>query len=153
MQYGATTYLKAVKTSKIVADAEIADLLQCKPGTACVHVHLLRSERHAKIPFCVTDVYRVSSPDALTKRLLNLKEVVLAIVETLSVKHIGRVEQRISASRLNAASARELATPAREPCLLIIRRHFDYRGGLILAAVNQHRAADFVYAMDLKRSQ
>ena len=76
-----------------------------------------------------------------------------AIVETLSVKHIGRVEQRISASRLDPASAKSLRTPAKEPCLLIVRRHFDYKGKLILSAVNQHRAVDYVYAMELKRSK
>lgn len=153
MQYGANTHLTAVKTSRIQADAEIAALLQCEVGTRCIHVHCLRSERHAKLPFCITDIYRIASVDALTKRLSNLKEAVLAIVETLSIKHIWRVEQRISAGRLNAAGAKELATPANEPCLLIVRRHFDHKGGLILAAVNQHRAADFVYVMELKRSK
>ena len=153
MQYGANTHLTAMKTSRLVADAEIAALLQCDVGTRCVHVHCLRSERHAKVPFCVTDVYRIDAADALTKRMASLKDAVLAIVETLSVKHIGRVEQRISASRLDPASARSLRTPAKEPCLLIVRRHFDYKGKLILAAVNQHRAVDYVYAMELKRSK
>jgi DNA-binding GntR family transcriptional regulator len=83
----------------------------------------------------------------------SLKDAVLAIGETLSVKHIDRVEQRISARMVDAQSAKALGTPMRSPCLLIVRRHFDYKGKLLLAAVNQHRAADFVYVMDLKRSK
>ena len=152
MQYGATTHLTAIKTSRIAADAEIAALLQCEPGTRCVRVHCHRSEHNGKMPFCVTDVYRVGTGDALSKRMASLKDAVFAIVETLSVKHIGRVEQRISARLVDADSAKALGTPLRSPCLFIVRRHFDYKGRLILAAVNQHRAADFVYVMDLKRS-
>ncbi len=153
LQYGADTHLTAISTTKIKADAEIAELLQCEVGTRCIHVHCIRSERHAKIPFCVTDVYRVATADTLTKRLSSIKEAVFAIVDTLAIKHISRVEQRISADRLNVDNAKELSAQTSDACLLIVRRHFDYRGALIMAAVNQHRAVDFVYAMDLKRSK
>ena len=47
MQYGATTHLTAIKTSRIAADAKIAALVQCEPGTRCVQVHCHRSERNA----------------------------------------------------------------------------------------------------------
>lgn len=153
LQYAATSRFTAIRTSRIRAHAEIAGLLQCDLDTRCIHLHCLRSERHAQKPFCVTDVYRIATPDTLTKRLASLKEALRAIAETLSIRHVGRVEQRISASRLNAEAAKELGVPTNDPCLLIVRRYFDHKNALIMVAINQHRAADYVYAMDLKRSK
>jgi DNA-binding GntR family transcriptional regulator len=152
LQYGANTRLQIKSAVKVPADERVSRLLDCPIGTRCVRLHGLRSERNAKMPFCVSDIYRVATPDALTKRLASVKGAVYAIVDELAVGHIGRVEQHISAGKMNVDTAHMLGGKPRDPMLVIVRRYFDTDNCLILVAVNQHRASDFVYSMELKRS-
>jgi GntR family transcriptional regulator len=152
LQYGATTRLQIVRTAREVADERIARLLDCAVGARCVHLHGVRSERNTPAPFCVSDIYRVATPDALTKRLTSVKGAVYAIIDELAIGHVGRVEQHISARKMSASTAALLGAKAKEPTLVIVRRYFDPNDKLILVAVNQHRANDYVYSMELKRN-
>ncbi|MBL8514292.1 MAG: UTRA domain-containing protein, partial [Betaproteobacteria bacterium] len=152
LQYGANTRLQIKSAVKVPADERVSRLLDCPIGTRCVRLHGLRSERNAKVPFCVSDIYRVATPDALTKRLASVKGAVYAIVDELAVGHIGRVEQHISAGKMSLETAALLSGKHKDPTLIIVRRYFDTGNKLILVAVNQHRASDFVYSMELKRS-
>jgi DNA-binding GntR family transcriptional regulator len=151
LQYGANTRLQIKSTARVPADERVSRLLGCDIGTRCVRLHGVRSERNAKLPFCVSDIYRVATPDALTKRLTTVKGAVYAIIDELAVGHIGRVEQHISAGKMSAETAALLGAKPKDPTLIIVRRYFDVDGLLILVAVNQHRSNDFVYAMELKR--
>ena len=152
LQYGANTHLQIKSSTKIAADSAIAKLLQCEKGVHCVHLHAWRSERHAATPFCVTDIYRVAAPDAVTKRLTKLKGAVYAIIDELALGHLGRVEQHISAGRLSVDDAVALGVRPNDPCLRIVRRYFDPSGALILAALSRHRSTDYVYSMELNRN-
>ena len=152
LQYGASTRLDITTAKTIPATTQIAAWLQCSVATKCIHLHGVRSERQEKSPFCVSDIYRIATNDALTKRFVNARGAVYAIIDELASEHIGRVEQRMQATRLDATSAKELGLKADSPTLLIVRRYFDREGALILVAVNQHRPDDFVYTMDLTRN-
>jgi GntR family transcriptional regulator len=152
LQYGANTRLKIIDTHRIKANEEIAALLGCDVDTECVHLHGLRSESKGAAPFCVSDIYRVAGRDALTKRLLEVRGAVYALIDELDIGHIGSVEQSISAGVLNNDDAEELGVSKRSVCLRIVRRYCDPRGKLILVAVNQHPGSNFVYSMALKQS-
>jgi DNA-binding GntR family transcriptional regulator len=152
LQYGANTRLQIKSTARVPADERISRLLGCAIGTRCVRLHGVRSERNARTPFCVSDIYRVATPDALTKRLASVKGAVYAIIDELALDHIGRVEQHISAGRMSAETAALLAARPKDPTLIIVRRYFDRDDRLILVALNQHRSNDFVYSMVLNRN-
>ncbi len=152
LQYGANTRLKIVETHKIEADEAIAALLDCKVGTPCIHLHGLRSASKGEAPFCVSDIYRVAGRDPLTKRLLEVRGAVYALIDELDIGHIGAVEQSMNADMVSADDADELGLAKRTVCLRIVRRYFDPNGKLILVAVNQHPGPDFVYSMSLKQS-
>lgn len=153
LQYGANTRLKIIDTHRLAADEDIAGLLNCAVGTACVHLHGLRSASKGAAPFCVSDIYRVAEKDALTKRLLEVRGAVYALIDELEIGHIGSVEQSINAGTLSPEECSELGVPRRTVCLRIIRRYFDPNGKLILVAVNQHPGNDFVYSMSLTQSK
>jgi len=152
LQYGANTRLTIKGTEKIVADDELAELLGCAAGTACVHLHGLRSAQKGAQPFCVSDIYRIDDNDPLTQRLMEVSGAVYALIDELEIGHIGVVEQNINAAPLPAANAIELGVPKSSVCLRIARRYFDTSGKLIVAAVNLHPGSDFVYSMSLKQS-
>jgi GntR family transcriptional regulator len=152
LQYGANTRLKVVDTHRLNADEEIAALMNCPVGTPCIHLHGLRSESKGARPFCVSDIYRVAEKDGLTKRLLEVRGAVYALIEELDIGHIGSVEQNINAGVLSPEQCAELGVPRRTVCLRIVRRYFDPNGKLIVVAVNQHPGNDFVYSMSLTQS-
>ena len=153
LQYGANTRLKIVETHKIEADEAIAALLDCKLGTPCIHLHGLRSASKGEIPFCISDIYRIAGRDPLTKRLLEVRGAVYALIDELDIGHIGAVEQSMNADMVSTDDADELGLSKRTVCLRIVRRYFDPTGKLILVAVNQHPGPDFVYSMSLKQSK
>lgn len=152
LQYGANTHLNIVSSTRVGATADMAKYLDCEVDAPCVHLHGLRSERGAKMPFCVTDIYRIAGRDALTKRLANAKGAVYAIMDELAIDNVARVEQHIGAHVASAATAKALGCTSGDPCLSIVRRYHDSDEALILVAVSQYRAADYVYSMELKRS-
>jgi GntR family transcriptional regulator len=152
LQYGANTRLSILTSQSIAASREVAALLDVTAGTECMHLHGVRSETKTAPPFCVSDIYRASTTDELAKRLATVRGAVYAIIEELAVDHIGRVEQRISAGRLSAAAAKTLGVIAGDACLKIVRRYFDMNGEILMVAVNQHRADDFHYSMELRRT-
>jgi GntR family transcriptional regulator len=149
LQYGANTRLKIIDTHRLVADTNIAALLNCAVGTPCIHLHGMRSESKGAQPFCISDIYRVAEKDTLTKRLLEVRGAVYALIDELEIGHIGSVEQSINASVLSPDDCAELEVPRRTVTLRIVRRYFDPNGKLILVAVNQHPGNDFVYSMSL----
>jgi GntR family transcriptional regulator len=152
LQYGANTRLRILDTHRIQADEEIAALLGCEPGTECVHLHGLRSESKGAAPFCISDIYRVAGRDSLTRRLLEVRGAVYALIDELDIGHIGSVEQSINAGTLSPDDAEELGVGKRSVCLRIVRRYCDPQGKLILVAVNQHPGSEFEYSMSLKQS-
>ena len=153
LQYGANTRLKIVETHTIKADESVAALLDCKVGTPCIHLHGLRSASKGEVPFCVSDIYRIAGRDPLTKRLLEVRGAVYALIDELDIGHIGAVEQSMNADMVSADDAADLNLPKRTVCLRIVRRYFDTDGKLILVAVNQHPGPDFVYSMSLKQTK
>jgi len=153
LQYGATTRLKVVQSVRAIADDELAELMSCSVGAPLIHIHGLRSEQKGVTPFCVSDIYRVAGNDPLTKRLLEVRGAVYALIDELEIGHIGMVEQHINASPMTAANATELGLSKSAVCLRIVRRYFDTDGKLILVAVNLHPGSDFVYSMSLKQSK
>jgi GntR family transcriptional regulator len=152
LKYGANTRLKIVGTHKIEADEAIAALLNCQVGTPCIHLRGLRSASTGELPFCISDIYRVAGRDPLTKRLLEVRGAVYALIDELDIGHIGAVEQNMNADMVSTDDAGELGLSKRTVCLRIVRRYFDLNGKLILVAVNQHPGSDFVYSMSLKQS-
>jgi DNA-binding GntR family transcriptional regulator len=113
----------------------------------------LRSAQKGEAPFCVSDIYRVAGKDPLSKRLMEVRGAVYALVEELEIDHIGTVEQEMSAAPLPLANAAELGVLKSTVCLRIARRYFDTSGKLIVAAVNLHPGSDFIYSMSLKQSK
>ena len=152
LQYGANTHLSIESSTRVSATQEMAKYLNSAVGASCIHLHGMRSERGAKTPFCVTDIYRLAGRDALTKRLANARGAVYAIMDELAIDNVARVEQHIGAHIASAATAKALGAKSGDPCLSIVRRYHDSDQALILVAVSQYRAADYVYSMELKRN-
>jgi GntR family transcriptional regulator len=153
LQYGANTRLNIIDSHRVNADASLAELLDTKPGTELIHLHGLRAEHKGDQPFCISEIYRIAGKDALTKRLLEVKGAVYALIDELEVGHIGLVEQHINAIPITPANAAELGVSKSSVCLQIVRRYFDTNGKIILVAINVHPGSDFVYSMSLRQSR
>lgn len=153
LQYGANTRLKVIHSERVRADEDTAELMNCAVGADCVHIHGLRSEHKGESPFCVSDIYRIAGNDPLTKRLLEVRGAVYALIDELEIGHIGMVEQHINATSITAENASELGVSKNAVCLQIVRRYFDTSGKLILTAVNLHPGSDFVYSMSLRQTR
>ncbi len=153
LQYGANMRLRVVESTRMTADDELSALMNCTVGTPCIRVHGMRSGQKGGSPFCVSDIYRVAGNDPISKRLLDVRGAVYALMDELETGHIGVVEQNINAAAISPANAIELAVPKHSVCLRIVRRYFDTDGKLILVTVNLHPGSDFVYSMSLKKDK
>lgn len=63
----------------------------------------------------------------------------------------GRIDQEITAERLEAEAARALGVEPGEAALRTLRRYYDDGGALILASDSLHPGGRFVYAMRYRR--
>jgi GntR family transcriptional regulator len=152
LQYGAHTRLTIESSTTVPASPQVADLLGVAPGTKAIHLRGMRSEKQGEPGFCVSEIYRTASRDAISKRLANVRGAVYAIIDELAIGHIGRVEQRMYAEHLSDVDAKALGTAPGSACLTIVRRYFDIEDQLLMVAVNRHRAVEFTYTTELKRS-
>lgn len=151
MGYAARVHLDIRSRERIVADAALAALIGCLPGSRWVHVAGLRRPADGgAAPISICDLYIAEdfadiadSPELATVPAYRL----IARRRGIPVE---AVEQDIGAIALDAAQAETLGVAPGSPGLSIRRQFFAAAGRLVEATTNIHAAADqFVYTLRL----
>ncbi len=151
LQYGAETRFEILRSERISADRELAELLNCEVGDRWVHLHGVRYARQFKRPICTTEIYRPARPDSTSRRLQNIKSAVFVLIDELDIGRIGRVEQTLSAINTEPEVAKELGREPQQAALQTQRRYFDHEDELLLVSVSVHPGNIFKYSTTLQR--
>lgn len=151
MGYAARAHLDIRSRKRVAADAALAALIGCEPGSRWVHVAGLRRSAEGRgAPISLCDLYVAEefaevadSPELATTPAYRL----IGRQRGIAVE---AVEQDIGAIALDAAQAKALGAAPGSPGLSIRRQFFAAGGRLLEATTNIHASAEqFVYTLRL----
>jgi GntR family transcriptional regulator len=152
LQYAEETQLSILDTKRIVCDATLAEMLECREGAKWLRVDSLRAVPGDVRPVCMTTAYiDLRLPD-LEKNLEQLSGPISAMLERVYGIRIARIEQSIQAVRLGKRQAKLLRALDGSPALRAIRRYYDPNGRLIELSNAIHPGERFTYVTSLVRS-
>jgi DNA-binding GntR family transcriptional regulator len=152
LQFSNATPLQFLHTDRLFADSTLASWLNVRVGDECLHLHGIRHHRRTGTPFCLGEVYRRASWQGLPPGHARMEDALRQLMEHEFEQRIGRIEQALSAVAMSADEADELKVPAATPGFRSVRRYFDLRGRLVLAAVTLHPGPLFSYSIRYQRS-
>lgn len=152
LQFTNATPLRFLHSDRLFADPTLASWLNVRVGDECIHLHGIRHHRRSGEPFCLGEIYRRASWQGLPPGHARMEDALRQLMEREFEQHIGRIEQSLSAVSMSAEEAQELGVPPETPGFRTVRRYFDPRGRLVLAAVTLHPGPQFTYVTRYQRS-
>jgi len=149
-RYVEETRLVIAETEDLIADAPLAELLQCPPGQRWISVTGLRYAGREKLPMALSHIYINAAYGGIRKRIGTIKVPVYALIEQQYGITIVAVEQEIRACIIGAADARRLNVKPGSAGLVVSRRYCGEGDRIIEVAVNLHPADRFSYSMSMR---
>ena len=151
LQYAEETQLSILDTKPVVADAALAELLECREGAKWLRVNSLRVVPGDARPVCMTTAYLDLRLPDLEQNLATLSGPISAMLERVYGIQISRIEQSIQAVRLGKRQAKRLRALEGGPALRAIRRYYDHSGRLVELSNALHPGERFTYVTSLIR--
>lgn len=154
VQLAASNLRVVKKFDEVVADKELAQLIECAPGTRWFHIVSTRQDT-AKLapPICWTDNYVDLAYSGLRKLVRKYPYALISeLIETQYGRPSAEIFQSITAVGVPPEMANELKAVPGSPALKIIRRYTDRVGKVFSTTVSIHPAGRFTFSMVLKRS-
>lgn len=149
-RYVEETRLVAREIVDVLANDEIAELLECPAGQRWIHVDGFRYIGSVKAPLALTDIYIKAAYGGIKEAIAIEPVPVYALIERLYGIRVAEVKQDIQATVIEAPQARALNVAAGSAGLVITRRYYAEGGNLVEVAVNLHPADRFSYQMTLR---
>ncbi|WP_454917375.1 GntR family transcriptional regulator [Xanthobacter sediminis] len=149
-QYVRDVRLVLEQQIEIIADEELADLLECRPGQAWLKVAGERRVAGEEQPIALTQVYidwayrdvldGVSTPDLPLYAMIEQRYGIVAT----------EVRQQISAVAIDEESAAALGVEPGTAGLRVIRKYLNAAGEIFEVAVNLHPGDRFSHSMTMR---
>lgn len=149
-RYVEETRLVITQAEDVIADAPLADLLQCPPGQRWIKVSGLRYAGREKLPMALSDIYINAAYGGIRRLIGTMKVPVYRLIEKQYGLTIGEVRQEIRATVIGAVDAKRLSVKQGSAGLVVTRRYLDDNDRLIEIAVNLHPADRFSYSMSMR---
>lgn len=149
-QYVRDVNLVLKDQAEIIADDDLAELLECKPGQAWLRVS---GERHVvgeDWPIAISQVYIAWPYRTVLKDVVTPELPIYSLIEQKFGCVASEVNQQVSAILLDAASADALGAEEGEAGLKVIRKYRTAAQELFEVAVNLHPGDRFSQSMTLK---
>lgn len=149
-QYVRDVHLVLKDQTEIIADDDLAELLECKPGQAWLRV---RGERHVageEWPIALSQVYIAWPYRTVLKDIVTPELPIYSLIEQKFGCVASEVNQQISAILLDAGTAEALGASEGEAGLKVVRKYRTAAQDLFEVAVNLHPGDRFSQSMTLK---
>lgn len=141
MDYTLSTQLHVFSQSSVKADASLATSLGCEPDSEWVKLLTHRRLVNKSDPISYTEVYIRPEYGAIATHLRGKHPSILELHERLFGEPVESVVQRIEASRMPRAAAKELKLESSAPTLKMTRIYQD-QGGRVMSASQNYYIAD-----------
>ena len=152
LQFTNATGLQLLFSDRVHADPALANWLNVRVGSECLHFHGIRYHRRTQQPYCLGEIYRRAIWQGLPQGFAHIEDAMRHFIEQQDLQQIGRVEQSLSAVALTEEQARELKVLPNTPGFRAVRRYFDHKGHLLIVAITLHPGYLFSYFMRYQRS-
>lgn len=152
-RYVEETRLVVKQLEDVIADEELADLLECPAGQRWLHARGFRHVGRGKEPIALTDVYVTAAYAGIKDAIGATRVPVYSLIERQYGVRVTEVKQRIDAIVIGPKEARVLDVRPGSAALVITRRYYAASGALLEVAVNLHPADRFSYTMSLHMSR
>ncbi|MFF7710013.1 UTRA domain-containing protein [Pseudomonas sp. NPDC007930] len=129
------------------AGAELAELLECGPGQAWLHLTGLRYRGEDPVPLAWTDVYIARPYRAVAEDLGDGHVPIYALIEQRYGLQVVQVRQDISAVLIAPAAAARLQVAPGSAGLSVLRRYYGPGQELLEVAVSLHPGERFTYSI------
>lgn len=138
LQFVDATEMHVVARKEVIADAEFAAQLHCKPGQAWAEITILRKVPQHKLPLSYLQVYlRPEYADAVgTQKVLT--QPIYSLIEAHYGVRIVEVLQEITAATLTRQMARALKAVEGQAAMRITRYYLDRSGTIIEIGVGHY---------------
>ena len=138
LQFVDATEMHVIARSEVIAGAELAEQLHCKPGQAWCEISILRKITQHKLPLSYLQVYlRPEHVDAVgNRKLLNCP--IYTLVEARYGVRIVEVLQEITAANLTREMARGLKAQEGQAAMRITRYYLDRNGAVVEVGIGHY---------------
>jgi len=147
--YVEETRLVVKQLEDVIADEELADLLECPVGQRWLHASGSRHVGRGKEPIALTDVYVMAAYSGIKDAIGSTRVPVYTLIERQYGERVAEVKQRIDALVIGPKEAKALAVRPGSAALCITRRYYAASGALLEVAINLHPADRFSFTMSL----
>jgi GntR family transcriptional regulator len=151
LQYADETRIQILSEKRVICDAPLAALLECRKGHAWLRLDSLRTVPNDPRPICMTTAYVDAGLPDIDKHLENVSGPISAMLERTYGIRIARIEQNIQAIRLGKRQAKLLRADVGSPALQATRRYYRQDGTLIELSSAIHPGDRFTYETSLVR--
>ena len=150
LQYARDVMLVLTDRSVVIADDELSEFLECKPGQAWLRVIGERRIDGEERPIAVTQIYIAWPYRAVLKDIVAPKVPIYSLIEQEFGFIASEVNQQVSAVLLDTDAAKVLGVEEKEAGLKVIRKYRTASQELFEVAVNIHPGDRFSQSMTLK---
>lgn len=155
VNYASHTERQILNVSDVVADENLADALECKPGQKWLKIQMLRTEKNEnKMPVCCNDAYldpKVGRP--ILALIHNGSGLLCQIIEKEVGLTVSDIKQTIGATTIPEPMSRLLLVPDGTPGLEITRHYLDKAKKTFLITVNVYPADKFKFTFWMHRAR
>lgn len=151
LQYADETRIEMLSEKRVICDAALAALLECREGHAWLRLDTLRRVPDDARPICMTTSYVDAGLPDIDKHLESNAGPISAMLERTYGIRIARIEQSIQAIRLGKREAKLLRADLDSPALRATRRYYREDGRLIELSNAVHPGDRFTYITSLVR--
>lgn len=142
--------LRIHRHDEVVADADLAELLECPIGKKWVRMLGERFVVGGKEPIGLSEIYVAAAYRAAVDNLQSPDAPIYALIERRFGLQAREVRQEITAVALDESDARQLGAELGSPGLRVVRKYHSSDGEVFEIAVNIHPADRFSYASTLR---
>lgn len=138
LQFVDATEMHVIARAEVLADAELAAQLHCKPGQAWCEISILRKLPQHKLPLSYLQVYlRPEYADVVGPRKLFTRPI-YSLVEARYGVRIVEVLQEITAANLTGPMARALKATEGQAAMRITRYYLDRTGSVVEVGIGHY---------------
>lgn len=142
--------LDEARTSDVIADADLAEVLSCPVGQRWLWVRGFRYARDEKLPMAMTDIYVDATYGGIQRQIGAANVPIYKVLEGEYGVAIVEVKQDISATTIDAADANQPHVKPGSAGLVVTRRYVGADDRVLEVAVNSHPAGRFSCSMSLQ---
>ncbi len=138
LQFVDATEMHVIARSEVIANAELAEQLHCKPGQAWCEILILRKVPQQKLPLSYLQVYlcpeyaeAVGSDKLFTRPIYSLVEARYGV-------RVVEVSQEITAANLTREMAHALKATENQAAMRITRYYMDRNGSVLEISIGHY---------------